>query len=264
MYFPKFDWPRITNPKLHFPLTEEGVAETVKMEQQAILEIEAAIAKNPHDIACLILEPIQAEGGDNHFRKEFFQKLRSICDQHDIILILDEVQTGLALTGKMWAYEHYGILPDVIAFGKKSQVCGVLANREKFDKVDHHVFKESSCINSTFGGNLLDMVRFKLILEVIERDNLVQHAETLGQYLIEKLEDLSAKHSQISNVRGKGLLAAFDFDTEAQRDQFVKNTMANKLLILGCGERSIRFRPHLNVTVEQLDKAMSLIEQSLS
>ncbi len=263
MYFPKFDWPRIINPKLHFPLTEEGVAETIKSEQQAIHEIETAIAKNPNDIACLIIEPIQAEGGDNHFRKEFFKKLRTICDQHNIIFILDEVQTGLGMTGKMWAYEHYGILPDIIAFGKKSQVCGLLANRNKFDQVAHHVFQESSRINSTFGGNLVDMVRFKLILEVIERDNLVHHAEKLGHYLLEKLENLAVGYPQIQNIRGKGLLVAFDFETEAKRNQFVKNTMANKLLILGCGEKSIRFRPHLNVTVEHLDKALALVEKSL-
>ena len=263
MYFPKFDWPRITNPKLYFPLVEESIAETIKTERQAIQEIEAAIAKNPDAIACLILEPIQDEGGDNHFRTEFFQELRRICDEHDILLILDEVQTGLALTGKMWAYEHYGIIPDLISFGKKSQVCGVLAHREKFDRVEKHVFKESSRINSTFGGNLVDMMRFKLILEVIEQENLVQQAESLGEYLLEKLEQLAKSHSQLSNVRGKGLLASFDFQTEQQRDDFVKLAMNNKLLILGCGDKSIRFRPHLTVTVEQLDKALALVEKSL-
>ena len=112
MYFPKFNWPRISNPKLSFPLTEESVNATIQAEAQAIREIENAIAQNPNDIACLILEPIQAEGGDNHFRKEFFQALRDICDRNDIILVLDEVQTGIAMTGKMWCYQHFGIVPD--------------------------------------------------------------------------------------------------------------------------------------------------------
>jgi L-lysine 6-transaminase len=261
MYFPKFNWPRITNPKLTFPLTEESVAATVELEKQAIQEIESAIASNPNDIACLILEPIQAEGGDNHFRKEFFQKLREICDQHDIILILDEVQTGIAMTGKMWCYQHYGIVPDVISFGKKTQVCGILANREKFDRVEKNVFQESSRINSTFGGNLVDMIRFKLILEIIEKEGLVNKAETLGEYLQVKLMELEEKHPSISNVRGKGLLISFDLPSEEIRDKFVKDAMSENMLILGCGDKSIRFRPHLTVTKEDLDKAIAIIDK---
>ena len=261
MYFPKFDWPRISNPKLTFPLTEDSVAETIELENQAIQEIEAAISKNPNDIACLILEPIQAEGGDNHFRKEFFVKLREICDKNDIILILDEVQTGIAMTGKMWCYQHYGIVPDVISFGKKTQVCGILANKEKFDRVEKHVFQESSRINSTFGGNLVDMVRFKLILEIIENEDLVNKAETLGAYLQVKLKELSEKHTSISNVRGKGLLIAFDLPTTEIRDKFIQDAMKENMLILGCGDKSVRFRPHLTVKKEDLDKAISIINK---
>lgn len=261
MYFPKFNWPRISNPKLTFPLTEESVAATVELEKQAIQEIETAIANNPNDIACLILEPIQAEGGDNHFRKEFFVKLREICDKNDIILILDEVQTGIAMTGKMWCYQHYGIVPDVISFGKKTQVCGILANKEKFDRVEKNVFQESSRINSTFGGNLVDMIRFKLILEIIEKEGLVNKAESLGEYLQVKLMELAEKHPSISNVRGKGLLVAFDLPTPEARDKFVSDAMAENMLILGCGEKSIRFRPHLTVNKEDLDKAIAIVDK---
>ncbi len=264
MYFPKFNWPRISNPKLNYPLTEESINETIKSEQVAINEIEAAIAKNPHDIASLIIEPIQAEGGDNHFRKEFFQKLRELCDQYDILLILDEVQTGIAMTGKMWCYEHLGILPDIISFGKKTQVCGILANREKFDRVEHHVFKESSRINSTFGGNLVDMVRFRLILEIIEQEDLVAKAAVLGDYLIEQLQLLSNKHAQITAVRGKGLLCAFDLPTDKDRDALVAKAMEEIMLILGCGERSIRFRPHLTASKAEIDKAIAIVDKLLS
>jgi len=261
MYFPKFDWPRISNPRLQFPLTEESVNDAIKAEAQAIQEIEAAIAKNPADMACLIIEPIQAEGGDNHFRNEFFQKLREICDKNDIILILDEVQTGIAMTGKMWCYEHLGIIPDVISFGKKTQVCGILANKEKFDRVENHVFKESSRINSTFGGNLVDMVRFRLILEIIEQENLVEKAAVLGAYLIEQLNILAEKHPSITAVRGKGLLCAFDLPTDKERDALVAKAMDEKMLILGCGDRSIRFRPHLTATKEDIDKAIAIVDR---
>ncbi|MFZ4261908.1 L-lysine 6-transaminase [Sphingobacterium sp. HJSM2_6] len=264
MYFPKFNWPRITNPKLTFPLSEDSIAETITLEEQAIREIEFAIAQHPHDIACLILEPIQAEGGDNHFRKDFFQKLRAICDEHDILLIMDEVQTGIAMTGKMWCYEHFDIIPDLLAFGKKTQVCGMLANRKKFDRVQQHVFQESSRINSTFGGNLVDMMRFKLILEVIEQEQLVEKAATLGDHLLAKLQDLSEKHTQIHNVRGRGLLCAFDFSSPEERDEFVQQALEKRLVILGCGERSIRFRPHLTVTTEEIDEALSIIDAILA
>lgn len=263
MYFPKFDWPRITNPKLKFPETSENLAETISLEQQALREIHSAIDKNPSDIACLIIETIQAEGGDNYFRPEFFKELRRICDENDIILVLDEVQTGIAMTGKMWGYQHYGIIPDVISFGKKTQVCGILANKEKFDRVEHHVFQESSRINSTFGGNLVDMVRFKLILEVIEKENLVEQAEEKGNYLLQKIEQLTIDFPTLSNARGKGLICAFDFQDAELRDNFINKTLSHNLLILGCGDRSVRFRPHLTVSLEEIDKAFDIVRTCL-
>ena len=165
MYFPKFDWPRINNPYLSFPITEDVVRDVKKKETESIDQIYKSIKENPDDIAGLIIEPIQGEGGDNQFRDEFFIKLREICDEEEILLIFDEVQTGIGITGKMWCHEHYSVNPDVLSFGKKTQVCGVLAG-SRIDEVEKNVFKESSRINSTFGGNLTDMVRFKIILEI--------------------------------------------------------------------------------------------------
>ncbi|MGO3305988.1 MAG: L-lysine 6-transaminase [Sphingobacterium sp.] len=261
-YFPKFDWPRIENPKLTFPLTEASINNTLELEKKAIEQANAAIEKFPNEIACIILEPIQGEGGDNFFRKEFFQALRAICDKHDILLIFDEVQTGLGMTGKMWAYQHYEIIPDIISFGKKTQVCGILANREKFDKVEKHVFKESSRINSTFGGNFIDLLRFQLILEIIEKEDLVKQAEIKGNYLLEQITAIVDTSPYLGNPRGLGLMAAFDFQSTEQRDNFVKVALENKLLILGCGEKSIRFRPHLTATKEELDRALAIVKES--
>ncbi|PUV21859.1 MULTISPECIES: L-lysine 6-transaminase [Sphingobacterium] len=263
MYFPKFNWPRIINPKLTYPLTPERISQTVNLEEKAIAEINQAIENNPNDIACIIIEPIQGEGGDNHFRKEFFQQLRQICDENEVLLIFDEVQTGLGITGKMWAYQHYDVIPDVLAFGKKAQVCGILANKEKFDQVEHHVFKESSRINSTFGGDFVDMLRFKLILEVIEQENLLANAAEKGIYLKNKLQELINDKPQLSNLRGEGLFVALDFDTADSRNEFIKRAYANKLIMLGCGEKSIRFRPHLNVSKQDIDKTIAIIENSL-
>ncbi|MGE8290526.1 MAG: L-lysine 6-transaminase [Sphingobacterium sp.] len=263
MYFPKFNWPRIVNPKLTYPLTTENISQTINVEEKAIAEINQAIHDNPNDIACIIIEPIQGEGGDNHFRKEFFQQLRQICDKNEILLIFDEVQTGLGIPGKMWAYQHYDIIPDVLAFGKKAQVCGILANKEKFDQVEHHVFKESSRINSTFGGDFIDMLRFKLILEVIEQENLLANAAEKGTYLKSKLQEVMKDRPQLSNLRGEGLFVALDFDSADSRNEFIKRAYANKLIMLGCGEKSIRFRPHLNISKEDIDKTIMIIENSL-
>ena len=261
MYFPKFQWPRIVNPKLHFPLTESSLAATIDLEDEALTHIEKALQDNPNDIACLIVETIQAEGGDNYFRKEFFQKLRAICDQYEILFILDEVQTGVGLTGKMWAFQNYDVQPDIIAFGKKAQIGGIIANNKKIDQVQNHVFKEASRLNSTFGGNYLDMLRFKLVLEVIEKENLLQNAQEVGAYLLEQIQQLPA--DKISNQRGIGLFCSMDFPTAEARNTFLKKTYDAKLLIAGCGEQTIRFRPALNVTKAEIDQAINIIKNCL-
>ncbi len=261
MYFPKFDWPRIVNPKLAFPLTEISLEKTKSLEKQAFEQIEKALQENPDEVACLIIETIQAEGGDNYFRKDFFHQLRAICDQYEILLILDEVQTGVGLTGKMWAFQNYDVLPDIVAFGKKAQIGGIMACNKKIDQVENHVFKEHSRLNSTFGGNYLDMLRFRLVLEVIEKENLVRNAEQLGAYLLNQIQQLPS--DKVSNQRGIGLFCSMDMPTVEARDEFLKKTYAHKLLIAGCGERTIRFRPALNVKKEEIDKVIHIIKDCL-
>lgn len=264
-YFPKFDWPRIINPHLNFPITEENLAETINNENLALLNITEAIISNPDRVACIIIEPIQAEGGDHHFRDEFFIGLRKICDENEVLLIFDEVQTGIGITGKMWAFEHFTAKPDIISFGKKAQVCGVLANKEKFDEIPNNVFRESSRINSTFGGNFVDILRFKLILEVIEKENLVENARIVGEYLLEKLQDLALRFPEkVTNPRGRGLMAAINLPSGIQRDKMREVLYEDGLIILACGDSAIRFRPHLNVSKEEIQLAIDKIENNLS
>ena len=260
-YFPKFNWPRITNPKLTFPLTTKTLQQTVELEQQAIREIKEAISLHAPDIAGLIIEPIQGEGGDNHFRDEFFIELRTICDENDILFIMDEVQSGIGITGKFWAHEHTSITPDLIAFGKKTQVCGILGSR-RLDDAESNVFTESSRINSTFGGNLIDMARCSAILKIIENENLLDNACRMGKELLEGLEALAADHSNIiSNARGKGLMCSFDLKDTTARSHFLAALVKEKLLLVGCGERSIRFRPHLIITKDEVDIILSTIKK---
>ncbi len=262
-YFPVLNWPRVVNPKITFPLTDENLKKVENLEEQAFDQINTAISNNPNDIAALIIEPIQGEGGDNHFRPEFFKKIRQICDNHDIMFMLDEVQSGLGLTGKMWAYEHFGATPDILAFGKKTQVCGIMVNN-RVDDVEDNVFRISSRINSTWGGNLVDMVRCQKYLEVICKENLVKNSEIQGKRLLNGLEDLMEKYpDKLFNPRGRGLLCAFDLENTQKRDR-IKNLMYSKgMVILGCGEKTIRFRPPLIISSEEIDEALEILDSSL-
>jgi L-lysine 6-transaminase len=177
---------------------------------------------------------------------------------------MDEVQTGVCITGKFWAHEHFDVRPDVISFGKKTQVCGILASR-RIDEVGHNVFHEPSRINSTFGGNLIDMVRFTYILQIIEKENLLENAQIQGDLLLHELikicEDFPHK---VSNARGLGLMCAIDLSGPHERDTFLENIYREKLLLLGCGRRSIRFRPHLIITADEIKFAIDRIRKVLS
>lgn len=260
-YFPKFKWPRIINPKIKFPL-ENNLSEVIKLEEQALNEIHEAIKNNPDDIAVIIIEPIQCEGGDNFFRKEFFVKLREIADENDILLMFDEVQTGIGMTGKMWAYEHY-VEPDIIGFGKKTQICGIMVS-DRIDDVHENVFRTSSRINSTWGGNIVDMVRSRKNLEIIEEENLVENSKIVGAYLLENLIDIQNEFPKlVFQARGLGLLCAFDMPNPDVRKKFLTQLYNNKMIMLGCGVKTVRFRTPLNVTKEEIDKGVSIIRKTL-
>ncbi|HHP7238129.1 L-lysine 6-transaminase [Longibacter sp.] len=262
MYFPKFDWPRIVNPKVHFPLDEEEQERVREHEDMAIRQAKRAFHERRDEIACIILEPIQGEGGDNHFRPEFLHRLRDLAHENDALLIFDEVQSGVGITGEFWAHQALGVEPDIIAFGKKTQVCGILAGR-RLDEVDGHVFQTPSRINSTWGGNLVDMVRFDRILEIIEEDNLVSHAGEAGTHLQHRLHELQDDFSVVENVRGRGLMCAFDLTTVEIRDAVREHTFDEGAIVLGCGHRSIRFRSPLTITKDEIDRGVACLRRAL-
>lgn len=260
--FPKFKWPRIINPKITYPLSGDNLENVIRTEEEAVNQIKEALANNKDDIAALIIEPIQGEGGDNHFRKEFFIKLRELCDENEMMLIFDEVQTGIALTGKWWAHQYY-VTPDIMCFGKKTQVCGLVCT-DRIDEVPENVFRKSSRINSTWGGNLVDMFRFKRILEIIKEDNLVENCAVVGKHLQARIHELVENHKgKISNPRGLGLFCAFDCESKELRNKILDNAFDNNLIILGCGERAIRFRTPLCVNESEIDEGMSILDKSV-
>jgi L-lysine 6-transaminase len=256
--FPKFDWPRIPAPSIN------GNDDLQLAEADALAAARAAFVAYRDDIACFIAEPIQGEGGDNHFRPQFLQAMQELCHEFDALFVLDEVQTGCGMTGTAWAYQQLGLEPDVVAFGKKTQVCGIMAGR-RVDAVADNVFAVPSRINSTWGGNLTDMVRARRILEVIESEELVQRAADGGAHLLAGLQRLAVSHDVMSDVRGRGLMCAFTLPTPELRDSVVTRMREEeKVLLLGSGVSSIRFRPALTVSDAELDEAVAALDRVLT
>lgn len=256
--FPKFGWPRIDTPYVGDDHPDIEAAERHALDQATL-----AFAENPYDIACFIAEPIQGEGGDRHLRPQFLRAMQQLCHDNDALFILDEVQTGVGMTGSVWAYQQLGLEPDIVAFGKKTQVCGIMAGG-RIDEVPDNVFRVSSRLNSTWGGNLTDMVRSRRILEVIEHEGLVARAAQLGTHLLGRLTELADARIEVTEPRGRGLMCAITLETAQLRDSVVTALREEEhVLILGTGERGIRFRPPLTVTVPELDEAVDALDRVL-
>jgi L-lysine 6-transaminase len=262
-YFPRFDWPRVPSPKLRFPVDAAETDRVRREENLALDAIRIAFAERKDDIACIIIEPIQAEGGDNHFRPEFLRALRQVADEQEALLVFDEVQTGMGFTGRMWAHQHWDVRPDLLAFGKKAQVCGVMAGA-RLDEEPDNVFRMSSRINSTWGGNLTDMVRCQRYLEIMVEEKLIEHAATAGAHLRAGLELIQSEQPEVvSNARGLGLMCAIDLPDAATRDAVAQEIYDLGAIILGCGVRGLRFRPPLDVTIAELDEGLALVRRAI-
>lgn len=251
-WFPKFNWTRVPNPKI-LPNQEE----TELCEARSLQMMEDALKTD--NVAAIILEPIQGEGGDNHFRNSFFKSIRELADKYRALLIFDEVQTGMGLTGKWWAHHYTGVIPDLMCFGKKVQVCG-FCSTDRIQEAPENVFKQSYRINSTWGGNIVDMARSKLIIDIIEQYNLVTNAMSVGEFFQRELESIG---NEISNVRGRGLMLAIDLPTSERRDE-VMSKLQKDMLALKSGEKSIRFRPPLTFSKQCVNQAITFLKKALS
>ncbi len=260
--FPQFDWPRIPSPGQRFPL-DANKADNAADDDAALAAARAAFEADPHDIACFIAEPIQAEGGDRHLSAAFLQGMQALCHEFDALFVLDEVQTGVGLTGTPWAHEQLGLEPDLVAYGKKTHVCGMMGGR-RLDEIEDHVWNVPSRINSTFGGSLVDMVRARIVVETIERDGLVDNAKKLGAHLQDRLVDLAERHDAVSNARGRGLMCAVDLPSGARRNAVANHMLGvERVILLGCGPQSLRFRPTLTTTQDELDRAVDALERAV-
>ncbi len=262
-FFDKFQWPRVISPAIKFPLNEGNLKDVKKLETLSLNQTKMAFHENPNDICAILAEPIQGEGGDNHFRPEFLRALKTLADENEVMLIFDEIQTGFGLTGKWWFFEHLDFEPDMFCFGKKSQVCGFAAG-PKIDDIEDNVFRISSRINSTWGGNLTDMFRSYHYIQIIVEEKLIENAAKVGKKLLAKLQELQEEHPDlISNARGRGLMCAFDLPDGTMRDQLRHVLYENEVAILGCGDQTLRFRPPLNFSLAELDKTFDILRKSI-
>ena len=260
--FPKFAWPRVHNPTIEFDL-DGGFANDIAAEEaRACAEIETAFARHDNRIAAIIIEPLQGEGGDNHFRAEFLQALRDYADAREALLIFDEVQTGFWGSGKPWLWQHYNIAPDIVAFGKKTQVCGIYCS-ERIDEVEDNVFQFPGRINSTFGGNLTDMLRCRRFLDIIEAEALGDNITARGDEMLTGLRMTARETGGMSNVRGIGSLLAFTLPSPAERDTVMQALAQQKVLALKAGPTSIRFRLPLIISVDEVQELLARVRSAL-
>lgn len=260
--FPKFCWPRVSNPYCEFDLDGNISNDVAAAEAATMAEIDLAFEQFENRIACILIEPMQGEGGDRHFRPEFLKELRRVADEREALLIFDEVQTGFFGSGKAWLWEHKGVAPDIVSFSKKSQVGGLYAN-SRIDEVEDNVFAKSSRINSTWGGNLVDMVRCHRFIDIIEEESLADNIHARGEQLLQGLRSIAKETGAFHDVRGIGSLIAFTMETGELRDKAVAAFQERGVLALTSGENSVRFRMPLVITSEEVDGALERINDAL-
>lgn len=252
--FPEFAWPKLHNPKIIYKNGEIDTDVTQQGFDKFINDFSNCIAQyGSENIVALLVEPIQATYGDNYFTEEFFKQIRELCNKYSIALIFDEIQTGLGATGKMWYYQHLGIEPDILVYGKKLQLAGI-ACKEHFGRI----FDKPIRLEVTWDGTVSDMIRGKYILKAYKKHNILKNVNERGPQLLEGLRGID----RLKDLRSAGLLVAFDFESGEARDQSIKRMFENGFLCNKTRDRSIRLRPNLNVSSDEIEKAIEIIKLS--
>ncbi|RFU33206.1 hypothetical protein B7463_g3099, partial [Scytalidium lignicola] len=257
---PAFDWPQATFPLLKYPL-EDYVEENKAIEEASLAEVEKLITTYHHPPAAVVVEPIQSEGGDNHASPEYFRKLRALTKKHNVLFIVDEVQTGVGATGKFWAHDHWNLdtPPDMVTFSKKAQTAGYyFGNPELRPNKPYRQF-------NTWMGDPARAILFRAIIDEIERLDLVTNTKNVGDYLYSGLESLAKQHpGEIQNLRGKGQGTFIAFDNP-RRDQFLQNAKKVGINIGGSGQSAVRLRPmlifqkhHADILLDAMEKIIKM------
>ena len=253
-HYPKFDWPKFEPSCASW--IDGTKFKTSNSTSNRLAKIENYIEKRGKEkISSIIIELIQGGGGDQHLCKNFVIGLKNICKKNDILLIIDEVQTGLGTSGKLWCYEHYGVEPDLLTFGKKAQISGVCINR-RIPNISE-VINVPGRLSPTWNGDISDYVRCKYIMKTYQKDGLIENASTLGQYILSSLKEMNT----FLNVRGRGFLIAFDFESTEKRNQYEKLCFDNGLFLLPMREFTLRMRPNMALTKSEADNALEIMDK---
>ncbi len=250
--FPAFAlWHVLPFPANRFPLAPNAAANAAA-ESAALARVEETLTAHGPEVAAILIEPIQGEGGDRHASPEFFRALRALARRFDVAFIADEVQTGAGGTGAFWAHTAWGLddPPDLVTFSKKMQLGGVYFRPEMIPAESYRIF-------NTWLGDPLRLAQLEVIVEIIERERLLEHTASVGAYLVRQLEALVAAHPAVyDNARGAGTYAAIDFATTAMRDRAVNALRQRGVEAGGSGDRAIRFRPALVLARRHVDEAI--------
>lgn len=256
---PAFPWPMVRFPANRWPL-EKYAEENAKAEAESLRELERVLDMNAGKVAAVAVEPIQSEGGDRHASPSFFRGVQALAKKAGALFVLDEVQTGVAATGKLWGHEHFDLPepPDLVAFGKKMQLGGFFAREE-------HAITQFGRMYQTRNGDRSRVMMTATVLETIEKDKLVDRADRVGRYFLEKLTELGQRFDKlVSEPRGRGLLLSFDMPTTAARDEVLKRAMRKGVMPTYTGVRSVRLRPHLVTTEAEVDAAVRVLAEVLA
>lgn len=221
----------------------------------------------PNEVAAIVVESIQGEGGYVVPPANFLPELKSLCEQHGILLVCDEVQSGMGRSGKLWACEHFGVVPDIITSAKG--IASGLPLGAIIARADVMAWRPGAHA-STFGGNPIACAAALATMDLLEGE-LIANAHAQGEYLRTRLQELAARHPIIGDVRGKGLMLAVELVKDRttkeratdERNRAIQSAFARGLLLLGCGANNVRFCPALTVTREECDRAVELFEQTL-
>ena len=218
-------------------------------------KVEESLRNN--DITCLLVEPIQCSAGDIHYDQTFFEQLRRLCDEYDVPLVFDEIQVGFGGTGKLWFFQHVGIVPDIVIFGKKTQLSGIMV-RDKYSQIFSP--ENSVRLEVTWDGDISDMIRCKHIIKAYKEYNILDNVNKMSKLLFSKLSEMP----EILNLRNCGLIFGFDLKDSQFRDTIISELHKNGLICNKTGTNSVRLRPSLNLTEKDIRHAAELFKKSFT
>ena len=250
--FPRFSFDPVMAPSTKYSSeSEEAKART----SRSLESVEKVLEQDSGEICGILVEPIQCTAGDRYFSREFFSGLRQLADLYDVPLIFDEIQTGFCGTGEIWYHEKFQIAPDILIFGKKTQVAGILV-QERFGKI----FDTAIRLEATWDGDVVDMLRSRFIIRAYKENNVQDNVTDRSKELVAGLKSIS----NLRNIRHAGLLVAFDLVDSRKRDHVIHELFRRQMLCSPTQEKTIRLRPHLLVTKEDIKNAIDLLSEVCS